>query len=338
MTPSNNGHIFLSHGAGGRLTHELIEKLFLKNLRNPALSKMDDAAEFNIPPNKVAFTTDAFVVRPIFFPGGDIGKLSVCGTVNDLAMKGAMPTALSFAIIIEEGLEIAALEKIVLSVKETAQECNVNIVCGDTKVVERGSADQIFIVTSGIGAIIAKNEISGQNAEAGDVIILSGTIGDHGISVLQAREEFEFQGMVKSDCAPLHDIVHKLLDICPEVHVLRDPTRGGLSTTLNEIAKSSQVKIEVEEDKIPISTSVRSACNLLGIDPLYIANEGKFVAFLPERYAEQSLEAIRNHPLGKDAVRIGKVVEGKTGVEMVTTIGGRRPLRMLEGEQLPRIC
>lgn len=330
--------ILLAHGSGGRLSHELIEKLFLANLNNPVLAKMDDAAEITIPSNRIAFSTDAFVVDPFFFPGGDIGKLSVCGTINDLAMKGAMPTGISTAFMIEEGFDFETLQKIVDSLNRTAKTANVPVICGDTKVVEKGSLDKLFIVTSGIGTVISKNEISGKNARIGDAIILSGTIGDHGLSVIQARGQYQFEGTVKSDCAPLNHIVKKLIDFCPEIHVLRDPTRGGLATTLNEIAKSSQVKIEIFEENIPVSVPVRSACNLLGIDPLYVANEGKFIAVIPKNYAEDSLKILKEDPLGTNAVQIGHVTEGKAGVEMVTTIGGRRPLRMLEGEQLPRIC
>ena len=330
--------ILLSHGAGGRMTHELVESMFLKNFRNDALEKLDDAALLDIEPGRIAFTTDAFVVKPVFFPGGDIGKLAVCGTVNDLAVMGAKPIALSAAVIIEEGFETLALEKIVLSMRDAAASAGVNIVCGDTKVVEKGGADGIFIATAGIGVLRSGSRISGRNAGPGDCVILSGTIGDHGISVLQARGEYELEGIVQSDCAPLNGIIKRLLDICPEVRVLRDPTRGGLATTLNEIAKSSGVRVEIFENALPVLPSVKTACGILGIDPLYVANEGKFVAFLPDSFADQAVLALKEHPLGRNTVKIGRVIGGKPGVEMVTSIGGRRPLRMLEGEQLPRIC
>lgn len=330
--------VLLAHGAGGRLTHRLIEDIFLKDLANPVLARLDDAAELSVEPGRIAFTTDAFVVHPLIFPGGDIGKLAVCGTINDLAMKGARPVALSAAFIIEEGLEISVLRQIVQSMKLAAKECGVDIVCGDTKVVERGAANKLFITTSGIGAVTAKNEISGQNARAGDSVLLSGTIADHGVSVLQARGEYDFSGVVESDCAALNGIVAELLEKVLDVHVLRDPTRGGLATTLNEIAKSSNVRIEINETSIPVNPQVQAACNLLGIDPLFIANEGKFIALVPRRFTETALQVLRNHPLGHKAVEIGRVVEGRQGVEMLTSIGGRRPIRMLEGEPLPRIC
>jgi hydrogenase expression/formation protein HypE len=339
-----NNRILLAHGSGGRLTHELVETLFKKRFHNPILDAMDDAAEIWIPRSKsgddmrLAFTTDSFVVDPIFFPGGDIGKLAVCGTVNDLAMKGAVPTAISVAAIIEEGFEISLLVKITESLARAAEEAGIKIVAGDTKVVEKGKADKIFITTSGVGVIPKGIHLSGSNAKPGDAVLINGTIGDHGIAVMTARNDFKLKTPVKSDCAPLNKLVSKMLRACKGIHVMRDPTRGGLATTLNEIAASSGVGIIIDEKLIPVKREVRAACNILGFDPLYVANEGKVTAILPEKYYGTVLKAMRKHKYGKDAGLIGEVVNAPRGLWLRTSAGGLRPLVMLEGEQLPRIC
>ncbi|MFH1368153.1 MAG: hydrogenase expression/formation protein HypE [Elusimicrobiota bacterium] len=333
-------NITLAHGSGGRLTHELISSLFRKYFSNPALNAMDDAAELKLAAkeNRLAFTTDSFVVDPIFFPGGDIGKLAVCGTVNDLAMKGARPIAISIAAIIEEGFSISALEKITESAAKAAKEAGVNIVTGDTKVVEKGKADRIFLTTSGVGIIEAGVNISGRNARPGDAVLISGTIGDHGIAVLSARNEFKLKSAVKSDCAPLNRLANRITSTCRNIHVMRDPTRGGLATTLNEIASASGCGIIIDEKMIPVKREVRAACNILGFDPLYVANEGKLIAILPENRSRKTLFAMRKDTYGKGSAVIGKVVNLPKGVWIKTAAGGMRPVVMLEGEQLPRIC
>lgn len=331
--------ILLGHGSGGRITHELIKTLFKPYFSNPALDALDDAASLRMPRGgSLAFTTDAFVVNPVFFPGGDIGKLAVCGTVNDLAMKGAVPIALSLAAVIEEGFEAALLEKIVASAGKAAREAGVAVVTGDTKVVEKGKADKIFLTSSGIGRIGRGVNISGSRAKAGDAVLINGTIGDHGIAVLAARDEFKMRTSVKSDCAPLNGLVARMLAAYRGIHVLRDPTRGGLATTLNEIADASGVGIIIDEDKLPVRPEVRAACNILGFDPLYVANEGKLIAFTPQRTAARILSAMKKEAYGKDSVPIGAVVAAPKGVWVRTAAGGLRPVVMLEGEQLPRIC
>ena len=348
------GSITLAHGSGGRLTHELIGSIFKKHFSNSTLNAMDDAAELEIATSantawrtrndkkgaRLAFTTDSFVVNPIFFPGGDIGKLALCGTVNDLAMKGARPIAISVAAIIEEGLEISVLEKITISLANAAKEAGVRIVAGDTKVVEKGKADKIFITTSGVGIITAKANISGSRAKHGDDILINGTIGDHGIAVMSARNDFKLQSKIVSDCAPLNHISMKMISASPKdcIHVMRDPTRGGLATTLNEIASSSGVGIIIDENLIPVKREVRAACSILGFDPLYVANEGKVIAILPEKYSKQTLSAMKKDKYGKASAKIGTVVSSPKGVWIKTKAGGLRPLVMLEGEQLPRIC
>lgn len=335
--------VTLAHGSGGKLTHDLIARLIHKNFHNPVLSRFDDSAVVSVDGGRIAFTTDSYVVNPIFFPGGDIGKLSVCGTVNDLAMSGAGPLYLTLSLIIEEGLPMADLERIILSIKQAADEAGVSIAGGDTKVVNKGSCDRIFINTSGIGMIKPELEISGSNAVVGDAIIVSGSIGDHGMSIMTSRSELEFQSEILSDCAPLNGLVSAMTAASTDIHVLRDPTRGGLATTLNEIASSSDVGIEIEESKIPVRPDVRAACELLGLDPLYVANEGKLIAIVPENSVEKILEAMRQHPYGKEACVIGRVVEHARPelpirVTVKTGIGGSRILDMLTGEQLPRIC
>jgi len=330
--------ILLAHGSGGRLSHELVEKVFLPLLHNEFLSRLDDSAVLDLS-GRVAFTTDSYVVNPIFFPGGDIGRLAVYGTVNDLAMSGARPLYLSVALIMEEGLPAEELHRVVTSVRDAAEEAGVKVVTGDTKVVNRGSADQLFINTAGIGVVPEGVNVSGANARPGDSIILSGTIGDHGIAVMSQREGLEFSTPVKSDCAPLHRMVADMLEVCAEIHCLRDPTRGGLASTLNELAVQSGVGIAVEEEKIPVGDGVRAACELLGFDPLYVANEGKLVAAVPEEHAQRVLEKMRQDPHGAGAAIIGEAIaEHPRRVIMRTLLGARRVVDMLVGELLPRIC
>jgi hydrogenase expression/formation protein HypE len=330
--------ILLAHGSGSRLSHDLVEKNLLPSLTNPLLAKLDDSAVFDLS-GRLAFTTDSYVVSPIFFPGGDIGKLAVCGTVNDLSMNGAAPLYLSLSFIIEEGLTLHELKKVVGSIRATAQEAGVNIVTGDTKVVNRGSADKLFINTSGIGKIPEGVDISGANARVGDKVILSGAIGDHGIAVMSQREGLKFSVPVVSDCAPLNKMVSEMLQASSLIHCLRDPTRGGLATTLNELANQSGVGIMIEEDKIPVRDGVRGACELLGFDPLYVANEGKLVAIVAPEDAAKILAKIKQNKYGAEAAAIGEVTAERKGkVIMKTRLGASRILDMLSGELLPRIC
>ncbi len=330
--------ILLAHGSGGKLAHELVEKNFVKAFANPLLTKLDDSAVMNFD-GRLAFTTDGYVVSPIFFPGGDIGKLAVCGTVNDLAMSGAKPLYLSLAFIIEEGLPQDELNEIVDSVRKAAQEAGVEIVTGDTKVVHRGSADKLFINTAGVGIISEGVDISGGKASPGDRVILSGTIGDHGIAVLSQREGLSFSTQLESDCAPLGSLVAEMLAASSDIHCLRDPTRGGLATTLNELAKQSEVSIKIEEEKIPVREEVLAACEMLGFDPLYVANEGKLVAIVPAKDADKILKAMRQSRYGIDASIIGEVKAEHPGrVVMKTCLGASRIVDMLVGDLLPRIC
>jgi hydrogenase expression/formation protein HypE len=331
--------ILLAHGSGGRLSHELIEKVFKGRFSNAMLDHGDDAAECKLQNEngRIAFTTDTYVVKPLFFPGGDIGRLAVCGTVNDLAMKGAKPLYISAGFIIEEGLSIEALERIADSMAAAAKEAGVLVVTGDTKVVDKGACDGLFINTSGIGIIPEGVDVSGSNAEPGDAVMISGSIGDHGAAVMNVRNDFGLSGDLASDAAPLSGLVSAMLK-AGKIHVLRDPTRGGLATTLNEIALQSNVTIEIEEDKIPIKPTVKGACEMLGLDPLYVANEGKLAAIVPASDAESLLAAMKQHKYGRDAAIIGRVTKGKTQVLLKTFLGSKRPLLMLEGEALPRIC
>ena len=330
--------ILLAHGSGGKLAHDLIQTSFLAALNNPILSPLDDSAVFEAQ-GKLAFTTDSYVVQPIFSPGGDIGKLAVCGTINDLSMIGATPHYLSLAFIIEEGLPMSDLERVINSIKETTEAAGVNIVTGDTKVVNRGCADKLFINTAGIGTLLPGVDISGHHAQPGDVIILSGTIGDHGIAVLSQREGLNFRTKLESDCAPLNGLVAEMLGISSGIRCLRDPTRGGLASTLNEIAEQSGVSISVEEAKIPVREEVASACEMLGLDPLYVANEGKLVAIVDRKDAEAILEQMRKNQYGQNAAIIGEVREKHPGrVVMKTSFGTSRIIDMLVGELLPRIC
>jgi len=340
LSKQPDSRILLAHGSGGRLTHELIEQVFGKTLANPILDRMDDAATFDIE-GRLAFTTDSHVVSPIFFPDGDIGRLSLTGTVNDLAMMGAKPLYISAGFIIEEGLPVADLETIVASMGDTAHEAGVQVVAGDTKVVERGAADGIFITTSGIGLIPPGVQISATGAMPGDAIIVSGAIGDHGATILSKREGMDFDVELQSDCAPLGGLVADMLAAAPGIHVLRDPTRGGVAATLNEIAASSEVDIEIEEERIPYRAEVRAVCELLGLDPMVLANEGKLVAFVAAEDAGQVLEAMKKNRYGGLATIIGRVKQIESSRPRVyarTVLGSRRILSMPTGEQLPRIC
>ncbi len=328
------------------MTQELIKRIFLAHFNHPQLTLGNDFASL-LPPEyasskgRLSVSTDAHIVKPLFFPGGDIGRLAVCGTVNDVAMAGAVPLYLTASFIIEEGLLMSVLERIVASMAAAAIEAGVAIIAGDTKVAEKGSVDELFISTSGIGWIPDGREINGQSARTGDVVLLSGSMGDHGIAVLAERGELGFSTTIESDVAPLNGLIEKLLTAAPHTHVLRDPTRGGVATTLNEIAQQSRVKIMLQEEFLPVKKQVQAACEMLGFDPLYIANEGKLLAFVPEEEADSALKALHSHPLGKEAVLIGKVlpVEGNMPrVLMKTQIGGQRILDTLAGELLPRIC
>jgi len=333
--------VIISHGSGGQMTHDLIQNIFHDQIWNQYLAEGNDAARILMEQveGQLAISTDAHVVSPIFYPGGDIGRLSVCGTVNDVAMLGAEPSFLTAAFILEEGFSIESLKKIVSSIAAACKEANVQIVAGDTKGVEKGSADGIFITTAGFGIIPPNRQIGGQFAQAGDSVLISGTLGDHGIAVLQARGDLGFDSGIQSDVAPLNHMITSLLETVPEVHVLRDPTRGGLATSLNEIACQSQVTIKLDEETIPIKPEVKIACEMLGFDPLYLANEGKLIVILPEKYAQKALETIRKSPYGQMAMRIGSVFQDDPGrVLLSTAYGTTRILDMLSGELLPRIC
>ncbi|MES0278450.1 MAG: hydrogenase expression/formation protein HypE [Dehalococcoidales bacterium] len=330
--------ILLAHGSGGKMSHDLVCKSLVQRLSNPTLDKMDDSAILELN-GRTAFTTDSYVVSPIFFPGGDIGRLAVCGTVNDLAMSGASPLYLGLSLIIEEGLPFAELDKIIASVQKAAAEAGVKVVTGDTKVVNQGTADKLFINTSGLGVIPDGVDISGVNAVPGDKVIISGTIGDHGMAIMSQREGFRFTIPIESDCAPLNSLVAAMLAASANIHSLRDPTRGGLATTLNELADQSGVGIDLEEDLIPVNEAVRAACELLGFDPLYVANEGKLIAIVAPAAAEAVLGAMRKNAYGGDSVIIGEVTDKHPGrVNMKTLLGASRIVDMLSGELLPRIC
>jgi hydrogenase expression/formation protein HypE len=340
--------VLLAHGSGGRLSHDLVERLFVRYFDNPTLLQLDDSAVVEVPGTgdpiprpRLAFSTDSYVVSPLFFPGGDIGKLAVCGTVNDLSMSGARPLWLSAGFILEEGLPLADLERIVASMAATAKQAGVQIVTGDTKVVDRGSADKLFINTAGVGLVPPGVEIAGDRARPGDRVILSGTIGDHGMTIMTQREGLQFDSPLESDCAPLNDLVAGLLATLPSgaIRCLRDPTRGGLATTLNELAARSGAGIEIDEMAVPVREAVRGACELLGLDPLYVANEGKLVAIVAAEAAQAALEGLRAHRYGREAALIGQVTADHPGrVVLRTALGARRVVDMLVGEQLPRIC
>jgi hydrogenase expression/formation protein HypE len=335
----HHDQIVLGHGSGGKLSAQLIESVFLPAFSNPLLDRLDDQAVLQINGSRLAFTTDSFVVTPIFFPGGDIGRLAVNGTVNDLAMSGARPLYLAAAFILEEGLATDDLRRIVESMRIEAANAGVQLVTGDTKVVNRGKGDKIFVCTTGIGLIDKPVNISASAAQPGDKIILSGYIGDHGMAILSQRENLEFEGVIESDCAALHQLVADMMDVTLDIHCLRDPTRGGVATVLNEIAKQSKAGMLLSETDIPVHETVRGACEILGLDPLYVANEGKLIAIVAAEAAETVVEKMRSNPLGHDARIIGEVTREHPGmVLMKTEIGGIRVLDTLFGEQLPRIC
>jgi hydrogenase expression/formation protein HypE len=335
----NNKIITLDHGSGGKISNQLISSIFLKYFGNPILNQLHDGAILPPVNKKMAMSTDSFTVSPLFFKGGDIGHLAVHGTVNDIAMCGAIPKYLSTSFIIEEGISFEVLEKITSSMAQATQEAGVEIVTGDTKVVNNGDVDGIFINTTGIGYIDNDVNINPKQARVGDVIIVNGPIGNHGISILASRENLQLEQVIESDTAPLSGLVKKMLSITKDIHVLRDPTRGGLATSLNEIAQSSNVEIEIKEKKIPIEEKVKAACEILGYDPLYLANEGKLIAFVPEKYAGILLEEMKSSKYGEQSEIIGRVVsKERKGVYLETSIGGKRVIGMLSGEQLPRIC
>lgn len=332
-------HVLLAHGSGGKLTHQLINKMFLAQFRSKLLEPLHDGAVLSLSGGRLAFSTDSYVINPIFFPGGDIGELAVNGTVNDLAMCGATPTYLSCSFIIEEGLPMEDLWRVVQSMQQAAQEAGAELVTGDTKVVDRGKADKLFINTSGIGIIRDEINIHPKNIKPGDKILVSGKIAIHGIAIMSVREGLEFDTEIRSDTAPLNSLVATMLDTSSNIRVLRDPTRGGVASVLNELAESANVGISLVEESIPIPEDVRGACEILGLDPLYVANEGKLIAVVAPDEANAVLAAMQSHPQGKDAAIIGDVVaENPRMVVLKSRVGGTRVVDMLTGEQLPRIC
>lgn len=336
---SDYPQVLLAHGGGGRLMQQLIEKIFGPAFKNPYLDERHDGAALSINGAKLAFTTDSYVVQPLFFPGGDIGELAINGTVNDLAMCGARPLYLSAGVILEEGLPMEMLWRVVRSMQQAAEAARVQLVTGDTKVVDRGKGDGIFINTAGIGVIEHNGTIAPKSVRAGDLIFLNGDIGRHGIAIMAVREGLSFESAIESDSAPLADLVLKLLDAGIEIHCLRDLTRGGLASALNEIAETAGVGISIDESLIPVREDVQGACEILGLDPLYVANEGRFAAFIAPSDAERALQIMRSHPLGREACLIGRVAEDPSGlVTMKSRIGSNRIVDMLSGEQLPRIC
>lgn len=337
--------ITLAHGGGGKAMRDLIDDVFIDAFSNPTLNTLEDQARFSLTDlaaygDRLAMTTDSYVIDPLFFPGGDIGKLAICGTVNDLAVGGATPLYLTCAMIIEEGMSVDTLRKIVHSMAETAKAAGVLIVTGDTKVVERGSCDKIFINTAGVGVIREAYQLGAHNARAGDRILVNGFLGDHGAAILNARGDMQLSCPVESDCAPLHELIQHLLQAAPNTRFIRDATRGGIASVLNEIAEASRCAIEIQENHTPIRTEIKGFCEILGLDPLYLANEGKLVAVVPEAETAAALAAMHAHPLGRDAADIGAVLpDGRAGrVHMQTSFGGKRIVDMLVGEQLPRIC
>jgi hydrogenase expression/formation protein HypE len=338
---SQYDRVLLGHGSGGRLSADLLHRLFLPAFRNEMLARLDDQAVCAFGPGgaRLAFSTDSYVIQPIFFPGGDIGRLAVHGTVNDLAMAGATPLYLSAAFILEEGLPMADLARIVASMRDACAEAGVALVTGDTKVVDRGKGDQLFITTSGVGLVPAGRSLTAAACRPGDRIVLSGTIGDHGIAIMSVREGLEFDTTLESDTASLADLTGVMLDACPGIRCMRDPTRGGVSSALHEIAAAAGVGVTLDEASIPVKPQVRGACEILGLDPLYVANEGKLLAIVPPQQAERLLETMRAHPRGLDAAIIGEVTADHPGMLVMTAlVGGPRVVTMLAGEQLPRIC
>jgi hydrogenase expression/formation protein HypE len=333
------GVVDMTHGSGGRAMAQLIEELFVRHLDNEFLRQANDQAAFDVPAGRMVMSTDGHVVSPLFFPGGDIGSLAVHGTINDVAMSGARPLYLSAGFILEEGLPLADLERVVASMANAAREAGVPVVTGDTKVVEKGKCDRVFITTTGVGVVPEGVEISGDRARPGDAVLLSGSIGDHGVAIMSSRENLQFETTLKSDSAALHRLVADMVAVAPGIHCLRDPTRGGLATTLNELARQSGVGMMLREEAIPVRAEVAAACELLGLDPLYVANEGKLVCICAPADAPQVLAAMRAHPLGREATRIGEVIEDAHDfVQMETAFGGSRIVDWLTGEQLPRIC
>jgi hydrogenase expression/formation protein HypE len=345
LAQSRYEHVLLGHGSGGLLTAELIQRLFLPGFANDMLGALEDQATVSLGSGngvkapRVAFTTDSFVVRPLFFPGGDIGRLAVHGTVNDLAVGGARPLYLSAAFILEEGLPLAELRRIVASMRAACREAGVALVTGDTKVVDRGKGDGVFITTSGIGLVPEGRSLSIHAARPGDRVLVSGTMGDHGIAIMSVREGIEFETVLESDTAPLNGLAEAVLEACPETRCMRDPTRGGLSSALNELAAASRVGVELDETAIPLRPEVRGACEMLGLDPLYVANEGKLIAVVPPDDVDRVLSAMRRHPLGRNAALVGTVVAEHAGMVILRSrVGGERVVTLLSGEQLPRIC
>ncbi len=340
----HDDQIVMGHGSGGKMTQDLIQRVFTPVFSNAILAQSNDSASISLPGEAglnghLAVSTDSHIVSPLFFAGGDIGRLAVCGTVNDVSMSGAIPLFLTAGFILEEGLSIETLSRVTESMQAAAREAGVQIIAGDTKVVERGKADGLFINTAGIGWIPAGRQIGGALAAPGDSVLISGAMGDHGIAVLSARGELGFDAEVQSDVAPLNTLIQNLLDVAPHVHVLRDPTRGGLATTLNEIAQQSGICIEIVENQIPVHPAVRAACEMLGFDPLYVANEGKIIVILPSNEVDGALEAMRHTQYGEETMLIGQVKTAPAGrVLMKTSIGGTRVLDVLAGEMLPRIC
>lgn len=329
----------MSHGSGGRAMAQLIENLFIKHFDNELLKQRNDQACFPVESGRMVMSTDGHVISPLFFPGGDIGSLSVHGTLNDVAMSGAKPLYLAAGFILEEGFPIKDLERIVVSMAAAARDAGVPVVTGDTKVVEKGKGDGVFITTTGVGVVPEGIIISSDLAAPGDLILVSGSIGDHGVAIMSSRENLSFETSIESDTAALHQLVSQMVSASPNIHCLRDPTRGGLATGLNEIAQQSKVGIRIDEDKLVVKPQVAAACELLGLDPLYVANEGKLICICPPGDAEQILQVMRDHPLGKDANIIGEVIAEQQGlVEMKTLFGGNRVVDWLAGEQLPRIC
>ncbi len=336
--------VTLAHGGGGKAMKDLIDDVFVRSFDATSSTPLEDQARLDLAElcqrgDRLAFTTDSFVVDPLFFPGGDIGKLAVCGTVNDLAVGGAVPLYLSCAAIIEEGVTMDILRKIAASMGATAADAGVKIVTGDTKVVQRGSCDKLFLTTTGIGVIGAGVLLGVDSAKPGDAILVNGMLGDHGAAIMCARGDMMLTSRIESDCACLHGLIARLLQFVPDVRFMRDATRGGVATVLNEIAEFSKVAIDIDEDATPIRAEAKGVCEILGLDPLYLANEGKIVVVTPPGRTDAALHAMRNHPLGRDACRIGEVVAGEPGrVTMRTSFGGRRIVDVLVGEQLPRIC
>jgi hydrogenase expression/formation protein HypE len=334
-----HGRVDMTHGSGGRAMAQLIDELFVRSFDNEWLRQGNDGARVAMPAGRMVIATDSHVVSPLFFPGGDIGCLSVHGTINDIAMMGAAPLYLAATFVIEEGFPLADLRRIVVSMAAASREAGVPIVTGDTKVVEQGKGDGVFITTTGVGVVADGVDIRGDRARPGDAVIVSGTLGDHGVAIMSLRENLTFETTIESDTAALHTLVAAMIDAAPDIHCLRDPTRGGLATTLNEIAGQSRCGIVIRERDVPVKPQVSAACEFLGLDPLYVANEGKLVAIVAPDDAERVLAAMRAHPLGRDAAVIGAAIEDPLHfVQMETTFGGRRNVDWLTGEQLPRIC